>query len=87
MKQAVILCGGYGKRLGAKTKKTPKPLIKVNGSPFLNNIIFNTQDMELKFCYYVLINISYFLIVIIKKLFNCDITCFHEVNHLVQLVL
>ena len=27
--QAVILCGGYGKRLGKITSKTPKPLITV----------------------------------------------------------
>ncbi len=34
-KQAVILCGGEGSRLGKITKKIPKPLIKVNGKPFL----------------------------------------------------
>ena len=27
--QAVIVCGGYGKRLGKITLKTPKPLINV----------------------------------------------------------
>ena len=48
MKQAVILCGGYGKRLGATTKKIPKPLIKVNGSPFLENIIFQYSRFGVK---------------------------------------
>ena len=38
-KQAVILCGGEGSRLGNITKKIPKPLIKVNGKPFLEHQI------------------------------------------------
>ncbi len=37
--QAVILVGGLGSRLGIITKKTPKPLIKVNNKPFLDYII------------------------------------------------
>lgn len=37
--QAVILCGGEGSRLGNITKKTPKPLIKKNGKPFLEHQI------------------------------------------------
>jgi D,D-heptose 1,7-bisphosphate phosphatase len=35
----VILAGGRGKRLGAITSKTPKPLIKVNGIPFIQHLI------------------------------------------------
>jgi len=35
----VILAGGLGKRLGVITKKTPKPLLKINGIPFLRHII------------------------------------------------
>jgi D-glycero-D-manno-heptose 1,7-bisphosphate phosphatase len=35
----VILAGGRGKRLGAITSKTPKPLIKVNGLPFIQHLI------------------------------------------------
>ena len=34
--QAVILCGGEGTRLGSITKKTPKPLIKINGKSFID---------------------------------------------------
>jgi len=53
-KQAVILVGGLGSRLGALTKSTPKPMLKVNGKPFahylvkklkkqgVQNIIFST---------------------------------------------
>lgn len=35
VEQAVILCGGLGTRLGLRTKDTPKPLLKINGTPFL----------------------------------------------------
>lgn len=35
IKQAVILCGGLGSRLGDLTAKTPKPLLPVAGEPFL----------------------------------------------------
>ena len=39
MKQAVVLCGGKGKRLGALTLETPKPMINVSGKPFLEHLI------------------------------------------------
>ena len=39
VKQVVILVGGLGTRLKSLTKKTPKPLIKVNGKPFLDYLI------------------------------------------------
>ena len=35
MLSVVILAGGQGTRLGTLTKKTPKPLIRVAGKPFL----------------------------------------------------
>ena len=35
----VILVGGRGSRLGSLTLKTPKPLIKINGKPFLDHLI------------------------------------------------
>lgn len=35
VEQAVILCGGLGSRLGALTRETPKPLLPVQGRPFL----------------------------------------------------
>lgn len=37
--QAVILVGGYGKRLKNKTKKIPKPLLKFNNMPFLDYLV------------------------------------------------
>src|SRR5215203_2599523 len=39
VKQAVILCGGLGTRLGELTADTPKPLLKLGGVPFLETLI------------------------------------------------
>src|SRR5580698_7428579 len=38
--QAVILCGGPGARLGQLTATTPKPLLVVDGRPFLDVLLF-----------------------------------------------
>lgn len=40
LKQAMILCGGFGTRLGSLTAATPKPLLSVNGQPFLDVLLF-----------------------------------------------
>jgi D,D-heptose 1,7-bisphosphate phosphatase len=40
IRQAVILCGGLGSRLGALTADTPKPLLPVDGIPFLDVLLF-----------------------------------------------
>ncbi len=39
MRQAVILVGGLGTRLGERTKTTPKPMLPVGGRPFLDTLI------------------------------------------------
>lgn len=39
LNQAVILCGGFGKRLMPITKKIPKPMAVVNRKPFLYYLI------------------------------------------------
>ena len=39
IKQAVILCGGKGTRLGEKTADFPKPLLDVGGVPLLDRTI------------------------------------------------
>lgn len=40
IEQAVILCGGRGTRLGALTADMPKPLLEVDGAPFLDILLF-----------------------------------------------
>ena len=45
---AAILAGGFGKRLGAITKKTPKPLIKVNNLEFIKYLIFDLIRNDFK---------------------------------------
>jgi len=37
--KAIVLCGGLGTRLGALTRKTPKPLIDVAGRPFVTYVL------------------------------------------------
>lgn len=41
--KAIILCAGYGTRLGDLTKDTPKPMLPINGKPLLNYIIDNCK--------------------------------------------
>jgi D,D-heptose 1,7-bisphosphate phosphatase len=40
IRQAAILCGGLGTRLGPLTANTPKPLLRVGGLPFLDVLLF-----------------------------------------------
>jgi histidinol-phosphate phosphatase family protein len=46
--QAVILCGGKGSRLGKLTSKTPKAMIKVNKKPFLEHLINQLRNNDIK---------------------------------------
>ncbi len=46
--QAVIFCGGFGSRLGSKTKIFPKPILKINNIPFLSYIIRDLQRYGIK---------------------------------------
>lgn len=48
IKQAVILAGGQGIRLRPLTLTTPKPLIKINGKPFLEYLIENLKKNKIK---------------------------------------
>jgi len=48
LKQAVILCGGYGTRLLPITKKIPKPMVNINGKPFLLYLIQQCKNNGIK---------------------------------------
>jgi histidinol-phosphate phosphatase family protein len=48
LNQAVIFCGGFGKRLMPITKKIPKPMAKVNGKPFLFHLIQQCKNNGIK---------------------------------------
>jgi histidinol-phosphate phosphatase family protein len=46
--QAVIFCGGKGTRLGNLTTKNPKPMIVVNKKPFLEHLINQLKNNNIK---------------------------------------
>ena len=48
---AVILVGGKGTRLGNLTKKIPKPLLKINNKPFLDQLISKLIKYNFKYIY------------------------------------
>ncbi len=64
--QAVIYCGGFGSRLGNKTKKIPKPILKINQKPFLYYVIKNLERFGVK----EVLLLTYFQHEKIKKFVN-----------------
>ena len=48
IRQAVILAGGRGSRLGPLTKNTPKPLLKISGKPFIEYLMWNLVRQGIK---------------------------------------
>jgi D-glycero-D-manno-heptose 1,7-bisphosphate phosphatase len=46
--QAVILCGGRGHRLRPITDKTPKPMVLVNGKPFLEYLLEKLRENSIR---------------------------------------
>ncbi len=47
IEQALILAGGLGTRLGELTRSTPKPMISVNGVPFLERLILHLKKQNI----------------------------------------
>jgi D-glycero-alpha-D-manno-heptose 1-phosphate guanylyltransferase len=43
VKQAAILIGGKGTRLGDAVRNTPKPLLEVAGRPFVEHVMLNLR--------------------------------------------
>ena len=41
----MIMAGGFGKRLGVKTKNLPKPLVLLNGKPLIKHVIDRLENL------------------------------------------
>ncbi len=50
-KTALIMAGGFGKRLGGLTKNIPKPLLKIGNEPILETIIKKLEESNYKKIY------------------------------------
>ncbi|MDA1357750.1 MAG: sugar phosphate nucleotidyltransferase [Proteobacteria bacterium] len=48
---ALVMAGGYGRRLGARTKDVPKPLLRVGRRPILDRILEQLEDAGCKNIY------------------------------------
>lgn len=48
---AMIMAGGFGKRLGNKTKNLPKPLVLLNGKPLILHVIERLENLGVKKIY------------------------------------
>jgi D-glycero-D-manno-heptose 1,7-bisphosphate phosphatase len=79
-KYAAILVGGKGKRLGYITKKTPKPLIKINNKEFLKYLLYLISSYNFKkiflICHYK--SHIFFKKFHNKTYFNSTIICIKE---------
>ena len=42
--RALIMAGGFGKRLGSMTRDLPKPLVKVAGRPILDHVLYALEN-------------------------------------------
>ena len=48
IRSALIMAGGYGKRLGNLTESKPKPLVNVNGKPMIEHVLGNIEKAGIK---------------------------------------
>ena len=42
--QALVMAGGFGRRLGERTRSVPKPLLPVGGKPILEHVLNGLED-------------------------------------------
>ena len=42
--QALVMAGGFGRRLGERTRSVPKPLLPVGGKPILEHVLGGLED-------------------------------------------
>lgn len=48
---ALVMAGGFGKRLGERTRETPKPLLPVGGRPILDRILSTLEESRVRNVY------------------------------------
>jgi len=65
LRQAVILAGGMGTRLGILTRNIPKPVLDIGGKPFLEYLIWNLKRFGIKD---IILSVGYLADVIMQKL-------------------
>ena len=77
---AAVLVGGKGKRLRNLTKKTPKPLIKINNKEFLKYLLYLISTYDFKKIYLICsYKSNFFFKTFHKKIyFNTQIICLKE---------
>ena len=51
VEQAMVMSGGLGTRLGARTRKTPKPLVEVAGTPLLEHVLRRLEAYQIERVY------------------------------------
>lgn len=56
MTSAMILCAGFGTRLGDLTKDTPKPMLELEGKPILEHTILHLKKLGIE---NIVINLHY----------------------------
>ncbi|NMM45580.1 NTP transferase domain-containing protein [Rhodospirillaceae bacterium KN72] len=83
VERALIMAGGFGTRLGERTKTTPKPLLPVGGKPILEHILarleeYGIQKVEIS-VHYLAEQIQDF---VTKRNNNCDIELVRETEPL-----
>lgn len=79
IKQCIILAGGLGTRLGNITQKTPKPLLKIKGKPFIFYLIEKLKNEGIKKIIILVWNMSNkFDEINFKKIFGIDIKIVKE---------
>ena len=57
---AILLCAGYGTRMGALTRSTPKPLLQVADRPVLDYLLDQLQELPDLGAIHVVSNAHYF---------------------------
>ncbi len=83
IKQCIILAGGLGTRLGNITQKTPKPLLKIKGKPFIFYLIEKLKNEGIKKIIILVWNMSNkFVKINFSKKFGIDIKIIKEKNKL-----